>query len=75
MSNHHLSKIGLVSIELTNICNMTCDYCPKSLDELNHKINGISIDTNNEKAHNTIEVTIAKKKENNKSNNESKYIK
>ena len=42
MSNYQLSEIRMVSIETTKICNMTCDYCPVSLDELNHLKNGIS---------------------------------
>ncbi len=43
MSKYKLSDITWVSIETTNICNMTCDYCPKSLDELDHRKIGIDI--------------------------------
>jgi hypothetical protein len=40
---YKLSDITWVSLETTNICNMTCDYCPKSLDKLNHRKTGVSI--------------------------------
>lgn len=43
MSKYKLSDITWVSIETTNICNMTCDYCPKSLDELNHRKIGVDV--------------------------------
>ena len=43
MNKYSLSDITWVSIETTNICNMVCDYCPKSLDELNHRKTGIDI--------------------------------
>lgn len=43
MSNYSLDNITWVAIETTNICNMTCDYCPKSLDELNHRVTGVDV--------------------------------
>jgi len=43
MSKYKLSDITWVSIETTNVCNMTCSYCPKSLDELNHRKTGVDI--------------------------------
>ncbi|MBT5400306.1 radical SAM protein [bacterium] len=43
MSNYKLEDISWVTIETTNICNMTCDYCPKSLDIFNHRKIGIDI--------------------------------
>ena len=35
MKAYNLNDIKWVGIETSNICNMTCDYCPKSQVELN----------------------------------------
>ena len=43
MNNYSLENITWVGIETTNVCNMTCDYCPKSLDELNHRVIGANV--------------------------------
>ena len=43
MSQYRLSDVTWVIIETTNICNMTCSYCPKSLDELNHRKIGTDV--------------------------------
>ena len=43
MSEFQISDIHWVSIETTNMCNMTCDYCPKSRPELDHREIGVDL--------------------------------
>jgi len=43
MKMYSKNDISWVSIETTNICNMTCSYCPKKLDSMNHKFIGPNI--------------------------------
>jgi hypothetical protein len=43
MEKYNLKDITWVGIETSNICNMTCDYCPKSKPDLDHREIGIDL--------------------------------